>query len=404
MRRLIFLCLTACAAAPQALRSPTLQWQVRVDADPVSMPRTDRGGFVMQAELHVVRAPIAGEPLETSLRAIAAADGLPFRGAAPLSGIVTLTDGEAGDWTGAARAAGIDDLLVGTSPPFTVLRSASTQVSTNLADAPALLLRAAEDTVVVQFLVAQEQQQRLRVVLADRAAAARGWFLPAPNGAAAGYVLLLHRLDRADDAELASAHEASHVPTVTQPPHPLLTELRDLVATSVGVQQRRGALLALANRTREAALVDIVLSADETTLIAVSKTVTATQPEPGSDYAWQFALAVLGTVVPQMQRDDVSLGLSACLLRHFGALSKDPSGLGQLLDNSGGYEAFWDGVMRENLQALADHRVAVRMRAHDWLIARDAAVEGFDPLGPSAARRDALRARAAKQEMQENKR
>ncbi len=395
MRYLTFLCLTACAAAPLPLRCPVLSWQVRLEADPASLRTTTDSGVLMQAELHLTRTPVAGLPIETTVQAIAAAGGMPFRGAAPLSGIVALPDAAAADWGATAAAAAIEELRVGTSPAFTVLRGASTRLSTNLPDVPTLLLLQNEDrTVMTQFLIAQDALLPLRVVIGDHPARTRGWFIPSADGAGAGYVLLLHRIDEANAAERKAADAAAHTEVATIPERPLLTELRGLVASSIGAQNRRGALLALASRTREATLVDIVLTADEATLIELSQTITATAPAAGSDYAWQFAQAVMATLVPRMQRDDLSLGLSACLLRHFGTLSSDPSGLGQLLASSGDFTTFWEGVLRENLQALGDHRVGVRVRAHDWLAARDAAVPDFDPLGPSTARRDALRARA----------
>ena len=391
MRRLLFLVLAACSAGPAPLRAPVVDWRVQIEADPLANAPAHVAGLLLQAELHVVRTPAAGVPIETTVRSIGAADGLPFRGAAPLAGVVALPDEAAADWHATAAAAATESLLVGTSQPFVVLAGATTRVDTGLREQPSLQLRSDGDAVRVQLLVPQaDDQLPLRVAVQHRQAPDQGWFLPVTGERFAGYVLVLRRIGAANDAELRAAAAAARRVEIAATPS-FVSDQHALVATSIGAQNRRGALLALAGAASETALLDTILTADESTLIAMSRAVSATPPTDAAAYSWTFAKSVWGTLVPQLQRDDLAPGMRACLLRHFGALGTDPLGLEGVLGAATDFASLWSAVQHENLLSLGDHRIAVRVRAQDWLVAHDAAVRGYDPMGTAAARREALR-------------
>src|SRR5690606_9247527 len=129
MRCLFLVTLAACAAAPAALVTPTVDWQIRIlpAADWQGTPDT---GWLAQVELHVVGAPVDGTSIEESVVAITAADGNPFRGAAQLAGVVVLPQAAAQDWSAAARAAAIESRFVGTSPTFVCMPNAAAAITT----------------------------------------------------------------------------------------------------------------------------------------------------------------------------------------------------------------------------------------------------------------------------------
>lgn len=116
---------------------------------------------------------------------------------------------------------------------------------------------------------------------------------------------------------------------------------------------------------------------------------------PAPAAAWQVERAMLSALVPALQRQTLPAALRATLIRHFGALALDPSALDLLLQTSADASSFATGVRTANLDALADHDTAPRLRARDSLVEHGAAVPDFDPLAPREARQQALRRFAA---------
>jgi len=107
--------------------------------------------------------------------------------------------------------------------------------------------------------------------------------------------------------------------------------------------------------------------------------------------AWRFlvTLALDTDLEPEM---------TALLYRHAGGVGAWPSTLQDVIARSTDRDAFQNSLIKENVLLLSDHNASVRVRAYDWLSARRAAPEGFDPLAPLSQRRDALNKLAAKEE------
>lgn len=397
MRCLFLVTLAACAAAPAALVTPTVDWQIRIlpAADWQGTPDT---GWLAQVELHVVGAPVDGTSIEESVVAITAADGNPFRGAAQLAGVVVLPQAAAQDWSAAARAAAIESRFVGTSPTFVCMPNAAAAITTGLADVPELSITLRDDTIDCAILFPQSRPARhgartspVRVTLAKNSSHVRGWFIPSNQDDEAGHVICVRQLVAADPDNLVSASKS--IPAAPAPAaRSLFAAQQRLVATSVGAMNRRGALLGLANRTLEDALFDTLLTADEQTLVAMSHAVGTMQTTaPEEDFAWSFASTIWQTVLRRQELGELRPGMRATMLRHFGSLSDDPGGLGHLLSSCEDLPTFWAEVRQENMNALADRQLAVRVRANDWLHRRGLGVADYDPFSDAAERGAALR-------------
>ena len=82
--------------------------------------------------------------------------------------------------------------------------------------------------------------------------------------------------------------------------------------------------------------------------------------------------------------------LRAILLVHVGELARFPDLLADAVGESDSLGGFALRVAEENQVFLEDADPAARLRAFEWLGARGAAPEGYDPLGPLADRRAAL--------------
>jgi hypothetical protein len=82
--------------------------------------------------------------------------------------------------------------------------------------------------------------------------------------------------------------------------------------------------------------------------------------------------------------------LAAVLLSHTGQAGRNASSMAEILNGLSDREELQRRLVAENTQYLEDSSPAARIRAYDWLSARQKAPPGYDPLAPSRQRRDAL--------------
>jgi len=80
----------------------------------------------------------------------------------------------------------------------------------------------------------------------------------------------------------------------------------------------------------------------------------------------------------------------AFLLRTCGAVGRDASTLQEVLQAATDTEDLLQRLRAENLDILRESDPTARVYAFEWLRARGAAPDGFDPLGDATARRHAL--------------
>jgi hypothetical protein len=159
---------------------------------------------------------------------------------------------------------------------------------------------------------------------------------------------------------------------------------------------RRASLLFLAQSSGADFAADLALTVDDATLADV-----VTALEPGSNAVRTLAAqgASLGFLIEKAayaraaapgSESQPSLALQGLLARHAGVAARAPGLLEELLATSRDLAGLRASILDENKLALGDSDPVQRVRAYDWLAARELAPPGFDPLGPAHERRAAL--------------
>lgn len=158
----------------------------------------------------------------------------------------------------------------------------------------------------------------------------------------------------------------------------------------------RAALVYLASTSKAELLGDVALVASEEDLVRLLQSLCGDrdamleQQGDADRLGWSLERAAWRFLATTAQEMEMAPELSALLFLHAGAVGGWPATLEDLADTSDDHAAFQSRLTQENLRLLEDHSAAVRVRAFDWLAARRAAPEGFDPLAPLAARRAIL--------------
>ncbi|MEL6431479.1 MAG: hypothetical protein AAFU73_21900 [Planctomycetota bacterium] len=119
----------------------------------------------------------------------------------------------------------------------------------------------------------------------------------------------------------------------------------------------------------------------------------STANEEPNSLRWRLESSAWRMLAERALEDELAPELTGVLLRHAGALARYPDVLIDGLRASGGsVDAFHARLFAEQRLALEESGAQARVRAHDWLTARGAAVPGYDPLDARDARRSALEA------------
>jgi hypothetical protein len=157
---------------------------------------------------------------------------------------------------------------------------------------------------------------------------------------------------------------------------------------------RRQALVYLAGQCNALLCRDVAMVADNDTLKTLGQQiVTSTK---GLDISQSELLgSLLDVATMQMlaqQQADGKLSdvLTGVLLEHTGEAGRHSSSMEQVCKNLKNQKDLGTRLIAENLIYLEDNSAASRIRAYDWLAAKGHAPAGYDPLGPSRQRRDAL--------------
>lgn len=106
--------------------------------------------------------------------------------------------------------------------------------------------------------------------------------------------------------------------------------------------------------------------------------------------AWAVERGVLIAMGKLRSEDRLSRGLAGMVSARFGEAGREPALVADLAEASGSADVFAERLVGEHLLFLGDLSPASRVRAYDWLRARGAAPEGYDPLGPEKERRAAI--------------
>lgn len=351
---------------------------------------------VVHVEVLALREPPPGVSVDLAASAIRSDRGQPFRGAselplgtrwcagpelrAHLDGLASPDDRTMLGATQLLVAQGLGASLQFASPTLPRLRletNGDAMVATVIAPQPPATAR---QELPLQQLLHLGDTALLYVPAEDSTARAAGH----------GFGLVVHLHERASDAQVEAARTAATPPAAVPPESPLWR--RALAA--IGEHNRRPALLALAQLHRLPRCTDLLLAADERTLVEIT-TGLAGLPAEARDQAFRIEAALLQALLPRLERDDLPPGLTAALRRQLGAGTDDTFELRRMLVVCRSCDEFTALLTEENLEALTDRSAAVRVRADDWLRLHEAGVPGFDPLGPARQRREALRAAEA---------
>ncbi len=181
-----------------------------------------------------------------------------------------------------------------------------------------------------------------------------------------------------------------------------VTEARIDLGALAATESPRRALFGLARSTGATLVEEVALTAgDEIIRDAADRVVEAVaERPPASDAAarWTLERETIAALATASSSEDAEQSASAraVLIRHTGGVGLRTVTLTELLLD--GDEAATRGeppdlgelLIAANRDLLADGSPAVRVRAHEWLLVRDVATEGFDPLASPEARRTAL--------------
>jgi len=234
-------------------------------------------------------------------------------------------------------------------------------------------------------------------------------FLPAPRDDArrGGLVVELRLLapcEAPDSTELAAAAElaradlartaalASEGARALSRTESFDSELRSALAALESPRTRRPALLYLAGTAGAVAAGEVALLADEAALAEYVAALRAHIDEKALAFGWLLESTAYRWMAEQAEDPERGLAdeLRSLLLRRAGELGRYPDLLLGAVAESADVRALDARFVRENRIFLDDGHPAARVRAFDWLRARDAAPEAFDPLGPLDERRAAL--------------
>ena len=106
--------------------------------------------------------------------------------------------------------------------------------------------------------------------------------------------------------------------------------------------------------------------------------------------AWMLESMALKHYLDALNRLETTPELEGIVAMHIGEPSRRIASLEEILARARDMKTFGTLVYYENLRFLDDPSPSARVNAYDWLVARDRAPEGYDPLGPFDERRAAL--------------
>lgn len=105
---------------------------------------------------------------------------------------------------------------------------------------------------------------------------------------------------------------------------------------------------------------------------------------------WILERGAFQFLTTSLSEEQISSSHFGLLLKHAGEAGNFPAVIEDALAISRSRSEFVQRLIDENRIFLEDHNIAARVRAYDWLLSMDAAPPGYDPLGDSDSRREAL--------------
>lgn len=194
--------------------------------------------------------------------------------------------------------------------------------------------------------------------------------------------------------EIAAAAKAALTDSAVDPSQSIAREISSALSQAQSAQRRRSSIVFLATANAAHIAADVAMLADDALLerfvaLLDQQSVAGQSMSPAQ---WSLALDLValkslgelqaaGKLPPEMQ---------SLLAQHTGEVGRHAGTIDEIVAGVGSREELNARIQAENLIYLADHSPAARVRAFDWLLARGAAPEDFDPLADARARRTAL--------------
>jgi hypothetical protein len=158
-------------------------------------------------------------------------------------------------------------------------------------------------------------------------------------------------------------------------------------------ESRRAAMNYVAAQTGAGIAHDLILVADDATLEALHKTVVEsmqTLNREGVLLGWLMDYAAIKLCADGATAAPLPAEMMSVLTIHLGEAGRNTASLPDLIKDVTTREELLTRVIVENMISLEDSSPAARVRAFDYLAARNRAPQGYDPLGPLPQRRKAL--------------
>lgn len=112
--------------------------------------------------------------------------------------------------------------------------------------------------------------------------------------------------------------------------------------------------------------------------------------EAADGLGWVLERGAFSYLIEKLSDETIRPSEHGLLLKYTGEVGNFPAVLEDALLASKNRDEFLQRVADENRFFLEDHNVSARVRAFDWLSARDTVPAGYDPLGDVDARRAAI--------------
>lgn len=170
--------------------------------------------------------------------------------------------------------------------------------------------------------------------------------------------------------------------------------LEDSIQLLQSPNNKRRALIHLAQQTNALLVKDIALSGTDTVVGQLSQSVIneylSGSVNNSEMVGWMLERTAYSLLVRLLSAEQATPELETILIRHTGQVGRNVSTLEELIASSTSMEELQRYLVRENFIFLEDISPAARTRAFDWLSTRDKAPDGYDPLSPLKQRRDIL--------------